>query len=98
MIVAQPGSEVAGTGAGVTASAPSDARLVRWLVGEGPGLRGDRCVLAPPVDGRLQDRRRVVFRNRLVGGLMVGAGIGVVTGNSVGRLGGIAAISAGSAS
>ena len=39
-----------------------------------------------------------VFRNRLVGGLMVGAGIGVVTGNSVGRLGGIAAISAGSAS
>lgn len=64
----------------VNPAAPAAAQLivlsVTFLAIFSSGVAG-YAVLASKVRGRLQDHRRIVFRNRLVGGLMIGAGIGI---------------------
>ncbi len=64
----------------VNPAAPAAAQLivlsVTFLAIFSGGVAG-YAILAAKVRGRLQDPRRAVIRNRLVGGLMIGAGIGV---------------------
>lgn len=64
----------------VNPTAPAAPQLialsVTFLVIFSGGVTG-YAVLASKVRGRLQDPRRAVIRNRVIGGLMIGAGIGI---------------------